>query len=361
MALFSSAPSSLCILRLSAIGDVCNTIAVVQLIQRQWPSTKITWITGKLEAELVRSLPHINVIEFDKKEGFSAYKKLWNALSTQRFDALLHCQYAFRASVATLGIKARYTLGFDSARSQDFQTLFTNVKVPSPKNKPHVLDGLLAFAETLGVTLDTPEWDLPTSVENDQWASKQFVSGQKNLLIVPGASKSYKNWYSNGYVEVINYAQEKGWHVVLGGSPAAVEVELANDILKGLDQPITNLVGKSTLLQMLSLVKQADLLIAPDTGPVHLANAVGTPVIGLYAHHNPERTGPYNFREYVVSAYAEAIAAEKTKTNVNWRTRVKDKAAMTRIEPSQVKDMFDHVTASLDSSLQHLDSHSAKQ
>lgn len=105
MALFQSDPHSLCILRLSAIGDVCNTIAAVQAIQRQWPQTRITWVTGKLEAELIQSLPDVQVIVFDKKLGWRAYTQLWQQLKSERFDALLHMQYAFRASIATLGSK----------------------------------------------------------------------------------------------------------------------------------------------------------------------------------------------------------------------------------------------------------------
>jgi len=87
---------------------------------------------------------------------------------------------------------------------------------------------------------------------------------------------------------------------------------------------------------MLALLDLADLVIAPDTGPTHMANAMNTPVLGLYAHHNPQRTGPYQYRDYVVSAYEEALFAEtgKTKDQVSWRTRVKDKQAMQRIQAS---------------------------
>jgi heptosyltransferase I len=317
------------------------------MIQKQWPTTQITWITGKLEAELIRPLPGIDVIEFDKKEGFKAYIKLWKKLSKLRFDALLHCQYALRASVATLGIRARYTLGFDKDRSQDFQTLFTNVKVPSPQHLPHVLDGLLAFAQTLGVTVQEPAWTIPTTTADNDWATQQLTAGKRNLVIVPGASKAYKNWTSNGYADVIKHAYSNGWSVILAGSPSKVEVELANKIVAQIDTPITNLVGKSSLMEMLSLIKQADLVIAPDTGPVHMANAVETPVIGLYAHHNPERTGPYNFRNNVISVYKEALNAERSQSTVKWRTRVKDKSAMERIQSSQVINMFDTVTSSL--------------
>ncbi|WED21976.1 glycosyltransferase family 9 protein [Vibrio sp. JC009] len=346
MPLFSSPPESLCILRLSAIGDVCNTVAAVQAIQRQWPETKITWITGKLEAQLIHDLEGIEVVTFDKKQGWKGYRALWAQLKGRRFDALLHMQYAFRASIATLGIKAKYKLGFDSARSQDFQTLFTNVKVPSP-NKTHVLDGLLAFCSTLGIEDITPQWSITYSDSDWQWATGQAIPDKRNLVIVPAASKAYKNWNAQGYVDVIHHAQSLGWHIILAGSPAQVEVDLAEQIEKSLNKPVLNLVGKSSLKEMLALLDLADLVIAPDTGPAHMANAVNTPVLGLYAHHNPDRTGPYQYRQYVVSAYEEAIKAEtgKASQELSWRARVKDKSAMNRIQSDDVIAMFDKIVS----------------
>ncbi len=110
-----------------------------------------------------------------------------------------------------------------------------------------------------------------------------------------------------------------------------------------LNAPVTNLVGKSSLKEMLALLKQANLVIAPDTGPAHMANAVNTPIIGLYAHHNPDRTCPYQYRDYVVTVYDEAIKDEtgKDKSELSWRTRVQDKQAMNRIRSEQVIAMFD--------------------
>ncbi|GAM54713.1 lipopolysaccharide heptosyltransferase I [Vibrio ishigakensis] len=171
MSLFSCAPKSLCILRLSAIGDVCNTIAVIQGIQQHWPQTKITWITGKIEAQLLQAVENIEVIVFDKNKGIQAYLALWKSLKGREFDALLHMQYAIRASVATLGIKSKYKLGFDKKRSQDFQTLFTNHKVKSPESM-HVLDGLMAFSSKLGV---------PSIKLLGHWPTRLLtVIGQKN-------------------------------------------------------------------------------------------------------------------------------------------------------------------------------------
>lgn len=375
MALFASAPCSICILRLSAIGDVCNTIAVVQAIQKEWPSTKITWITGQLEAQLICDLAGIEVIVFDKSLGEQGYRQLWGQLKGRYFDALLHIQYALRASVATLGIRAKYKLGFDSKRSQEFQRLFTNIKVPSP-DKPHILDGLFAFCHVLGIEGITPSWDIRYSNEDREWAQKILSKNhsampsltfeslthstcvvqpkQHCLVVVPAASKTYKNWTVLGYSRVIEHALSLGWRVVLAGSSADVEVQLAKEIeLKlsemGLNAKVDNRVGQSSLKQMLALLDLADLVIAPDTGPVHMANAMNTPVIGLYAHHNPDRTGPYRYRNYVVSAYDEAIKAETGKEipQLGWRTRVKDKRAMERIKADDVIAMFDKVVKDL--------------
>lgn len=344
MALFDTAPQSLCILRLSAIGDVCNTIAAVQAIQRQWPTTRIIWITGALEAKLLEGMEGVELIVFDKKQGWRAYQQLWSQLKEQKFDALLHMQYALRASIATLGIKATYKLGFDAERSQDFQTLFTNVKVTSPA-KPHVLDGLLAFASTLGIKDTTPSWQLSYSAEDRLWAQQHLSAEKRNLVLVPGASKAYKNWHAEGYSQLIKHAQSKGWNVILAGSPAKVETVLASDILSHDIDKATNLVGQSSLLQMLALLDLSDLVVAPDTGPAHMANAMNTPVIGLYAHHNPQRTGPYQYLDYVVSAWQAAIEEQtgQSASELSWRSRVKDKQAMNRITSDQVITMFDLV------------------
>lgn len=186
MPLFQTPPSSICILRLSAIGDCCHALALVRVIQREWPQTRITWITGKIEATLFADLPGVEVIPFDKSKGWRGYRDLWQTLKGRRFDALLHLQAAMRASIATLGIKAKVKLGFDRERASDGQWLFTNHRVPSPAS-PHVLDGFLAFAKELGIKDLTPDWQLPISAEHQAWA-KEKIGGKPTLLICAAAS-----------------------------------------------------------------------------------------------------------------------------------------------------------------------------
>ena len=345
MPLFQTPPSSICILRLSAIGDCCHALALVRVIQREWPQTRITWITGKIEATLFADLPGVEVIPFDKSKGWRGYRDLWQTLKGRKFDALLHLQAAMRASIATLGIKAKVRLGFDRERANDGQWLFTNHKVPSPAS-PHVLDGFLAFAKELGIKDLTPDWQLPISAEHQAWA-KEKIGGKPTLLICAAASKAFKNWTAAGYAALADHAANKGFQVYLCGGPAKLERDLAAEIRQLSQSKPVDLVGQTNLKQLLALIGEASLVLAPDTGPTHMATIVGTPVIGLYAHHNPARTGPYLCRDYVVSVYRELVEQETGKplAELSWRTRLKDPEAMRKITSERVIAAFDRLCA----------------
>ncbi|WP_107851192.1 glycosyltransferase family 9 protein [Oceanimonas marisflavi] len=342
MALFTSAPESLCLLRLSAIGDCCHAVALVQAIQRQWPQTRITWITGKVEAQLLCQLPDVEIISFDKSAGWQGYRRLWRQLRGRRFDALLHMQAAMRASIASLGIRAKYRLGFERERAKDGQWLFTNLKVTA--SGEHVADGFMSFGEALGLQKTKPQWSWPCSQQELAQAA-QYKDKRPLLLICPAASKAYKNWTAEGYAALADHAHHKGMKVILIGSPARMERELATKIERLTDNINENLVGQTSLPGLMALIQTATLVVAPDTGPAHMATLTGTPVLGLYAHHNPARTGPYHCRDYVVSVYEEALLAEtgKTPAELPWRTRVKDEHAMKRITIERVIAQFDRI------------------
>lgn len=343
MPLFSKPPKTLCLIRLSAIGDCVHAVAMVQAIQSQWPETLIVWIMGKLEAQLLGDLVGVEVITFDKKAGFRGYWQIWRQLRHIRFDALLHMQSALRASLLSMGIKAKVTLGFDKQRAGDGQSLFTNHKVTSPES-PHVLDGFMAFARELGIKELIPKWSIPTSPEDNHWA-KQQINGKPTLLISPAASKAFKNWTSAGYAALADHAANKGLQVFLCGGPSAAEQVIAQEIMQQCQSSPFNLIGKTNLKQLMALIKQAHMVLAPDTGPTHMATAAGIPVLGLYAHHNPKRTGPYHCQQYIVSAYERLITKQTGKmlSELSWRSRLKDDNAMQQLTINEVKHAFDRL------------------
>ncbi len=337
---FTDAPDNLCVLRLSAVGDICHTVPVVRSIQRQWPTTRITWIIGKLEASLVGDLPDIEFIIFDKSRGWRAYAELRQTLrqrpKNQHFDALLQMQISIRSSIASLLIPADIKLGFDKARAKDYQWLFTNARI-AEKPRQHVMDGLFGFAEAIGVSDLTPHWDIPIPVEAQDFVRARLPDNNPVLAISPcssNRSRNWRNWSAEGYAQVADYAVEKyGMTVVLTGGPSALEKNYGEKISALARHKPVNVIGQTNLKQLLAIIQHASVLISPDSGPAHMATTVGTPVIGLYVTSNPQRTGPYLSQQWVVNKYPEALQEEEGKSvdEVSWGKRVRSAEAMKRI------------------------------
>ena len=339
--------SSICILRLSAIGDVCHAVSAVQAIQKAHPNAKITWVMGKVEAMLLADLPGVELVIFDKKEGKAALKKLKNTFKGKQFDVLLNMQVALRAGFVARCIPAKVKLGFDWARSKELHSLFINKRI-APQKEAHVLEGFKGFAKAISVNDYEPSWQMPYTREDEFKADEllgQDYLANKLFVISPAASKAQRNWLPERYAALAEHARAQGFNVALTGGPTELEVNLAENIIKHCNSPILNLVGKTKLKELLCVLKRADLVLAPDTGPAHMAVTVGTPVIGLYAHSNPARTGPYLYQDYVVEVYHKNLLKQtgKTAQQVPWGTRVKGDDLMGQISVESVKAMFDHV------------------
>jgi heptosyltransferase I len=344
MPLFTQAPESVCFLRLSAIGDVCHAVAAVQALQKQWPTTKVTWIIGKVEAQLLEGLEGVELIVFDKKAGFAGMKEVWKKLSDRKFDALVHMQLALRASLLTLGIKANHKVGFNFKRAKEAQWLFTNKKIEDVQSQ-HVLDSFYSFVEYLGVPRSIPTWNLPIGVEDTLFA-KESLGSNPTVVISPAASKDERNWLPERYAEFADYAVSQGYQVAICGSPAEREMTLAKVIMDKMAHPALNLVGRTSLKQLTAVLKEAAVVVAPDSGPAHIATTQGTPVIGLYGHSNPLRTGPYNDLDHVVSVYNQHAEKQHRKpvSELSWSTRVKGNDIMTDISVESVVQSFQKIT-----------------
>ncbi len=346
-------PKSICILRLSALGDVTHMLPVVRTIMHTYPNCSITWIIGKTEFALVDGLEAINFIIFDKSKGRKAYTDLKQQLGGQHFDVLLHMQAALRASLISRIIKAPIKIGFDRKRAADYQWLFSNKRIAAESNS-HVLDGFFEFLEALGITDRLMRWEPPVPVDAMQFANAVIPSNKKTIVINACSSdrkNNYRNWLAERYAEVAAHAiTALDAQIVLTGGPSIVEQEMANEIATVCPDPVIDLVGKTTIKQMLAVLSVADVIIAPDTGPLHMGSAVGTPVIGLFATSNPFRTGPYNDLDKVVNAYPIAVEKEfgKAVADIKWGQRVRNPNAMDLITCDQVINELEKVIFSIE-------------
>jgi len=318
------APRSICLLRLSALGDVTHVVPLVRTLRQAWPGVELSWVIGGGEHRLLDGLAGVEFIVYDKKTGLAGMRALRRALHGRRFDALLQMQVAARANLLSAFIPARRRIGYDRARSKDLHGLFINERIP---DRPgiHVLDAIGSFCEPLGLRQDTVRWDLPVPDEARAWAAAQWpADGTPTLLISPCSSHVRRNWFADRYAAVADHAAAQGWRVVLCGGRSRLERETADAILAAMQAPALDLVGKDTLKQLPALLERAELVMTPDAGPMHIANAMGAKVLGLHAASNPARSGPYSDRRYCVDRYDDAARKYlgKPAGELKWGTKI---------------------------------------
>ncbi len=338
------APRHIAILRLSALGDVCHALPALRAAQATWPEARFTWIVAPLEQALLSGLEGVEAVVYDKRSGLAGMRRLRVELAGRYggrpFDLLLHLQTSARSNLlSALALRARLKVGLGAPLTREGHG-WVNHRLVAPPPRAHAVDAYLAVVEALGAAKAPPRWELPVDPAARSWAAERLPEGPW-LAVNPTASPSrrvQREWPLERFARVLEAAWELGLKPLLLGGPGERERRRA-EVLRGACRvPLVDLTGATDIPRLLAVLARARLLLSVDSGPVHLATAVGTPVIGLYGATDPEQTGPYRDRRWVVSAYAEAVAAEygKPPEALPWGIRCHRADAMARIEVSQV-------------------------
>jgi heptosyltransferase I len=323
-------PASICLLRLSALGDVTHVLPLVRTLQCAWPGVALTWVIGKGEQKLLDGLPGVEFLVYDKNTGLGGMRALRRELQGRRFDVLLQMQVAARANLLSAFLPAKRRIGYDRSRSKDLHGLFVNERIP---DRPgiHVLDAIGSFCEPLGLKQTEVIWQMPVPDDARAWAQAQWPNnGVPTLAISPCSSHTLRNWRPERYASVADHAAGRGWRIVLLGGRSQLERNTSDAILAAMQAPALDLVGKDTLKQLPALLERADLLMTPDSGPMHIANAMGTKVLGLHAASNPHRSGPYSDLRFCVDRYDDAARKylRKPAAELKWGTKIEHDGVM---------------------------------
>jgi heptosyltransferase I len=345
----STIPQSLCLLRLSALGDVTHVVPLVRTLQRHWPQARLHWVIDKGGFKLLEGLEGVTFHTYDKKTGLAGMRALRAELPAAGFDALLQMQVALRANLLSAFIRARRRIGYDRGRSKDLHGLVINERIP---DRPgiHVLDAIGSFCEPLGLKQTGVTWDLPVPADAHAWARAQWpADAMRTLVISPCSSHERRNWYADRYAAVADHAAAQGWRIVLCGGRSELERRTADAIIGAMQAPALDLVGKDTLKQLPALLARADLVMTPDSGPMHIANAMGSAVLGLHAASNPLRSGPYSSVRYCVDRYDAAARRYKGRpaSALKWGTKIEHDGVMALITVDDAIAAFERRRADL--------------
>ena len=296
------------IVMMSALGDAVHVLPLLDAVKRHAPSTHVTWVLQPGPAEMVRGHPLVDdTVIFRRALGMGAYPDVRHQLASRPFDLLLNLQVYFKAGIVTWLARAPVKLGFDFARARDANWLFTTHRIP-PHAPQHVQDQYLEFIDALGVPHGEPQWHLRPAPE-ERAAALALVSGAGAgplIGLVVASSKAEKNWMPERYADAATALfRESGARCVLLGGGSPIERDAAARIGARAEGGPIDALG-SGLRMLLGLIDVCDVVVSPDTGPLHMAVAMNVPAVGLYGYNNPKRVGPYRrFGDLLVDAYGD--------------------------------------------------------
>ena len=299
---------SICIVLLTGLGDVVMGLPIANALRSHLPDAPITWVVEPMPSAILRHHAAIDeVVVYEKKRGLAGVRDLRRVLAGREFDLTLNLNVYFKSVWPTIFSGAPRRIGFGPDRARDLSWIATNEHLPA-RPRAHTLDMFLEFLEQVGIRDAPVEWNLGITEEERATQADFFapLAGRPVVAVVPATAMEKKDWLPARFAEVIDTLElEMGYRVVLVGGPGERETRIAREIVAasraapvwGLGDGVRRLVW---------LLGGSRLVIAPDTGPVHIARALEVPVIGLYGHTNPWRVGPWRkYQDLWVDAYTD--------------------------------------------------------
>lgn len=326
----------ICLIRTSAIGDTVHALAMVNALRHGYPDTHLTWVLQTIPYEMVKMQPGIDrFITFNRKGSPKEWRSLIRRLRQQSFDLVIAPQASAKVSLLTLLARARVKLGFDWRRSRELLYIATNQHIP-PRPMRHVQDQFFEFIEYLGIENFPVQWDFQFNETERTWQQNFFADIKRPVIgFVIASAHPEKDWPPKFYAKVMDDLDKRlELQPMMIGGPSERERRIADEIfslcrchpITALEKPI-----RHTMLQL----DGCRLVVSPDTGPLHIAVALGTPTIGLYGYSNPKRCGPYKFQDLLIDKY------NKDETEGAPITRKTKPGRMRTIQPEDVMEKIE--------------------
>ena len=322
----------LLVVKTSSLGDVIHALPVVQAIKEAAPHLTLGWVVRRRCADILAGNPIIDhLYVLPDKPSLGQLFHLYHELRSANYDMALDMQGLSLSGLVTRLSGAAVRLGWD--RNREGNALFlTHSIVPGKAKDTHEIDLLYGFADALGIHVPHPEFTpQPYLAAENAAKAGQWLSAlpHPRIALNVGASRAYKRWPLANWVEVARSLTQRGQSVVFVGD--RTDAETVAQITPKLSANFVSLAGKTTLRELASVLAACDLLVSGDSGPMHLAVAVGTPTIAIFGATNPARHGPYGARNTILHDPVPGLLVPGKRP-----TEAEGAACMVRITPERV-------------------------
>jgi heptosyltransferase I len=312
MAKIEPEPRKILIVLHGSIGDVTRALPLARLLKNGFPRASLAWSVEPAAYPLLVGNPWIDeIILFNRKQAWRNFAPFLAEIRARRFDLVLDLQRHLKSGIVSWASGARWRLGFHPHDSKEGNGFFNNLHIDRYGESISKLDHYLKFIDFLAIPRAPLEWDF--SLTPSEWVAveRHLVKTSNGYAVLfIGTRWPSKQWFAKQIAESAHMLHaEHGLDVLLLG--AAEDRGLASQAMAEAAFPVIDLVGKTTLREAVGIIQKAKLAIGPDTGLMHIAAAVGTPVISLWGATDPRRTGPFGFTDLIIRGEAPCVPCKR--------------------------------------------------
>ena len=301
-------PKKILIVLHGSIGDVTRALPLANLLRKGFPLARLSWSIEPASLPLVQGHPAIDeIVVFDRQRGWKAFWPFLAKIRANRFDLVLDLQRHFKSGIVSWWTGAPQRIGFSRTDAKELNWIFNNMHIEAFGDDISKLDHYLKFAEYLGIPQRPIEWDFALTVEEEAAIGRHLARvSQSFAVLFVGTRWQSKQWFPAQMADCAEILHKKYQFdvVLLGGKD---DQELAREAAARTKTPMTNHVGQTSLREAVGIIQRAAIAVGPDTGLMHIAAAVKTPVVSLWGATSPARTGPYDNAHLVIQGKAPCV------------------------------------------------------
>jgi ADP-heptose:LPS heptosyltransferase len=296
-------PKRVLILLLGAIGDVVRALPLLGRVRRTWPDAHIAWAVEPKSEPVVRAHPWLNeIIVYDRAHAPLSFAPFLRRIRAGRFDLVIDLQRHLKSGIISVVSGARERIGFDRANTKEFNHLFSTRRIGPQPNMRLKLTQYQEFGDALGLAPSPIEFGLELPPEEDARARKIIAGAPRpSLAVILGSSWPSRIYFPELIAAAIRELAtakagvEPLFPILLGGPD---ETELAAEVMRELGGiAAMNLAGRTSLRDLIGIFAECAAAFGPDSGPMHIAAAVGCPIVSLWGSTAPERSAPWGFAD----------------------------------------------------------------